>query len=79
MNERPPDHEAYRPLSGRRRLLILLLAVATAVAIMLSVLAPPGASKTPRPQRQEPTACAPGQTAGCLGGKAEVIAPAASR
>ncbi len=67
----------YEPLSRRRKLLILLLAVATAVTVVMLLLDPPGGVQR---KRHLPQPCAPGQTEGCVGGKAEVIvAPAASR
>jgi hypothetical protein len=82
MKEHKLEHDAYRPLSGRRRLLIVVLALATAATIVLSVLGTPGGAKGPRPPpappAPEPAACAPGQSIGCLGGKADVIVPPAS-
>ena len=79
MKEHQLEHDAYRPLSRRRRLLIVVLALATAATILLSVLGPPGGSKGPRPPpAPEPAACAPGQSIGCVGGKADVIVPPAS-
>jgi len=71
-----PD-ERYRPLSARRRWLVLLLAVATAVAVMLTLLDPPGgvvrrkAETTAAPATARP--CAPGQSQDCLGGKVDVL------
>ncbi len=62
----------YRPLSGRRRLLILLLAIATAVTIFWLLLYRPGGVKATR-VRVLPAVCAPGQTTGCIGGQSDVI------
>jgi hypothetical protein len=65
----------YRPLNRRRRMLVLLLAVATGVTIVLTLLSPPGGVQR---VRKLPQPCAPGQTEHCVGGKAEVIVPPAS-
>lgn len=93
-SDRPPPAEPpglkverYRPLSWRRRVLIVLLAVATAWTVGWLILEPPGGVKRPRPappgQRPDAARCAEGQSADCVGGKAMVIvppaAPAASR
>jgi hypothetical protein len=71
-----PEIPEFKPLSRRRRLLLVALAVAMATTVMWSVLERPGA-----PPRAEPEPCAPGQVDGCVGGRAVVIvpAPAASR
>lgn len=77
-----PDVGHFRPLNGRRRLLILLLAVATAVTVVLTLLDPPGGVQRPRaaPAASMPAAtpapCADGQSSHCIGGKVEVIVPA---
>lgn len=78
-----PTVERYRPLSPRRRLLFALLAVATAVAVVLTLLDPPGG--VPRPRATPTTAaasapapCAEGQNSRCIGGMVEVIVPATS-
>jgi hypothetical protein len=72
--------DRYRPLSTRRRVLILLLAVSTAIAVALTLLYPPGGAQRKRPPAPRPADCSPGQDAGCVGGKADVIVvvPAAS-
>ena len=68
------DHTPYRPTSPRRRLLIVLLAIGTAVTIILTLLAPPAGSEhrhdvsTPDVLR-----CRAGNTSQCVGGKADVI------
>jgi hypothetical protein len=74
----PPPIADYRPLSGRRRLLIVLLAVATAVAVVMMLLDPPGGVQRTRQVNNGPAVCQPGQDQGCVGGRAEVIVPAAS-
>lgn len=76
--------DAFPRLPGRRRLLIVALAVATGVAVVWTMLSPPGGVKRhPPPPPPDAARCAPGQTQGCVGGVATVItepaAPAASR
>ncbi len=69
----------YRPLSGRRRLLILLLAVSTALVVIWLMLRPQLRKLEADAQRRAvPSApCAPGQQQGCVGGTMGVIgAPA---
>lgn len=63
----------YRPVSGRRRVLIVLLAVATAVTVMWLLLERPGAVFPARPAATAPRPCADGQGSGCVGGKMEVL------
>lgn len=72
----PNDLEIPRfpRLPGRRRLMILLLAVATAITIVLTLIYPPGGVKRTRPGG--PPMCAQGMTEECVGGKAMVIVPA---
>jgi len=74
----------YRPISRRRRLLIVALAVATAVAVITTLLDPPGGVQRPRTAPAAalspavtavPAPCAPGQENACVGGKAEVLQP----
>ena len=79
-----PPGDDYRPLTVRRRLLILLLAVATAIGVVLTLLDPPGGVVRKRPTAPPVPECsasaAAAGEAGCVGGKASVImAPAASR
>lgn len=76
--QRPPkaqDQDYPRP-SGRRRLLVALLAVSTAVTVMYLVLEKPGGPKAPPRAAAGPAVCAAGQTSGCVGGLAQVL-PAA--
>lgn len=69
----------YRPLTARRRWLLLLLAVATGAAVVGTLLDPPGGVKRVRPKTPDAAPCAAGQTSGCVGGTAEVIVqPAAA-
>lgn len=75
---RRADDDRYQPLSRRRRLLIVGLAVATAVAVVLMLVERPGGVKRPPPGAAPDRArCSEGQTEGCVGGKAAVIVPAA--
>ncbi len=77
---RPPRaNDEYRPTSKRQRLVILALAVGTAVTVMVAMLSPhvrflraDKASKS-----QDAPACTRLQTQGCVGGTMGVIsAPA---
>jgi hypothetical protein len=69
--------DGYRPLSRRQVRWIALVAVATAVGIVLLMLDPPGGVKRQRLLPADVPACAAGQTGGCVGGKVDVIVPAA--
>lgn len=73
----PSDHRAppvdeFNPITPRRRLLIVVLALSTAGLVMYSVLERPGLHLT-RPKPVEPTLCAKGQQTHCVGGQADVI------
>jgi hypothetical protein len=70
--------ERYRPLSRRQALWIAVAAVATAVTIVLTMLSPPGGVQRTRKVPAGPPACAEGQVDGCVGGKVDVIVPAAA-
>ena len=74
----PDDRFPAVPL--RRRVLIAVLAVATATTLIMMMLERTGAPELPRPPPAAgPARCAEGQLSGCLGGKADVIlVPAAS-
>lgn len=72
---RAQDQDYPRP-SGRRRLLVALLAVSTAVTVMYLVLEKPGGPKAPPRAAAGPAVCTAGQTSGCVGGLAQVL-PAA--
>ena len=62
----------YRPLPGRRRLLVALLSAATAVTIFALLIYRPGGLHGPRwhPGR---ALCAPGQSTECVGGLSDAI------
>ncbi len=66
----------YRPVSKRRRLLIVLLALATAAVVLLQILGRRDAIHShplllPLPADVSP--CKDGKTTGCVGGMATVI------
>lgn len=86
MSHLPPDpgpqplpHDAYRPLSGRQRVLIVLLGVGTAIGGVLTLLAPPGGVVRTRPPARLVPQCAAStpDASGCVGGMATVLPPAA--
>lgn len=74
----PLAEDAYRPISPRQRLAIVVLAIVTAVGAMLILLDPPGGVVRKRAAIPECAASAP-DAKGCVGGMATVIAPAASK
>jgi len=76
---RLPQPDRYRPLTARMQGFILVLAIATAATVMLSILFRPG-SPPPPPRAVAPDAarCVAGQTMGCVGGMAAVIVLPAS-
>lgn len=77
---READVAQYRPLSGRRRLLIAALAVATAVWVLWLMLQPQLRKMRAEAARKgaDVQACSGQQTQGCVGGTMGVItAPAA--
>ncbi len=58
----------------RRRLLILVLALATAATVMLSMIyRPGGVKKAPLPPTPDAERCSQGRSTECVGGRAEVI------
>lgn len=77
MPRSPDDTETYRPASRRRRLLIVALAVATAVTIVSMLLGEPGGARLGREQRAaalaHPPTCPDGKGTNCVGGTASVI------
>lgn len=72
-NQPEPQVDDYRPTSGRRRLLIALLAVATATTLMWMMLERVGAPPVQRVLPEDRPRCAEGQTEACVGGRAEVL------
>jgi hypothetical protein len=71
----------YRPVSRRRRLLIVLLALAVAATVLLQILGRRDAIHSHPlllPLPADVAACKDGKTTGCVGGMATVItAPSA--
>lgn len=63
--------DRYRPTSRRQRLIIIAVTVATVVGLWMLLLFRPGwhARKFPDSVKR----CEPGQTTGCVGGKADVM------
>lgn len=83
----PDDgHRPYRPISPRRRLLIVGLAVCTAVVVIWLMLQPQLRAGEAAARRRaappapalSPARCEPGQSEGCVGGTMGVIAPASA-
>ncbi len=73
------SHQNYPAPTARRRLLVLLLAVATAMTIGWLMLYRPGGVKPSGPPLPADAArCQAGQQDGCVGGRALVISPPAS-
>jgi hypothetical protein len=69
--------DSYRPLSWRKTWWLAVAAVATAATIILAMLTRAGSKPLTRELPAEPPACAAGQVSGCIGGKVDVIVPAA--
>ena len=71
--------DRYRPLTVKKQMLVVVLALATAATVLLSMVYRPG-STPPPPRAVAPDAarCAVGQTTDCVGGTAAVIALPAS-
>jgi hypothetical protein len=75
----PPEAKFpdYPRIPWRRRLLILVLAIVTAITVVLTLLYPPGGVQRKRHAAPDAPRCASGQTTDCVGGTAAVIvAPA---
>lgn len=68
--------EPFRPTSRRRRLLIVLLAVATAATVGWLMTRRSGLVRYVQQHPADVAACAPGQSSGCVGSMTEVIVPA---
>jgi hypothetical protein len=72
MTEFEPD--AYRPVNRRRRLLLALLALATAALLIWAMTRREGMLPSTVPMPNEGQRCLQGQTEGCLGSITRVIA-----
>jgi hypothetical protein len=80
LTDNPDFDRPFPKPPARRRWLLGVLAISTAVVVLLLLLKPPGGAKHwPPPPPADVARCAPGQTSGCVGGKAEVIVAPASR
>lgn len=64
------EHLDYSALNARRRVVIALLAIAMAIAVVLTLVYPPGGVKR---TRAVVPVCSASQNYDCVGGKAEVI------
>lgn len=65
--------DAFPGFSRRRKLLIGLLAVATALTVAWSLLERPGGVHGPRALPASPPPCSATQTQDCVGGRTAVI------
>jgi hypothetical protein len=70
--------ERYRPIAARRRMLIALLAVATAAFVIWSMTRKSGVVREAARHPADVQPCAAGQTEGCVGSMTTLIVPAAS-
>ncbi len=69
------SHQNYPAPTVRRRVMVLLLAVATAVTIgWLMIYRVGGVKPPPPPPAPDAPRCAAGQQEDCVGGRAQVIA-----
>jgi hypothetical protein len=72
-------HDDYRPLNKLKYLLIVVLTLATAGTVVLSMIGAPGGSPLPsRGPAPDAPRCLAGQTTDCVGGTVSVIALPAS-
>lgn len=74
---RPDAPDEYRPTSRRQRLLILALAIVTAVVVVLAMLGPKLRAMQAEQAHKAagPAPCTAQQTQGCVGGTMGVITP----
>lgn len=66
--------DPFRPISRARRLLIVVLSVATAAFVVYSMTRKSGVVRNAAQHPADVAACAPGQTEGCVGSMTAVIA-----
>ncbi|HNU11651.1 MAG TPA: hypothetical protein PKJ45_09880 [Rubrivivax sp.] len=74
-----PPLPRYRPLSRRRRLLLLGVAVATAITLLWLLLQPELRRMQARQRQTAPAPCTQGRTQDCVGGVTTVIVAPAAR
>ncbi len=72
MEDRYADYPAA---TWHRRLVVTVLAVTTAIAVILTIIYPPGGVKRTRPVPADAARCTAGQQEDCVGGRAAVIVP----
>ena len=72
------EPDPYRPVSRKRRLLIVVLAIATAAFVVYSMTRKSGVVRNAVRHAADVPACAPGQTEGCVGSMTSVITRPAS-
>ena len=65
--------EPFPATPWRRRLLVLVLALATAATVVLSIVDTPGGAKHKRPPPPDAPLCSAQQSTDCVGGMAGVI------
>jgi len=75
MSEKPPEVAPelprFRPIPRRRRLLLVALAIATAITVVSMLLDPPGRPEHPRDAQVRE--CPTGRGVNCVGGTAQVL------
>ncbi len=68
------EPDPYRPINRRRRVLIAVLAVATAAFVVWAMTRKSGLVRNAALHPADVAACTPGQTTGCVGSMTSVIA-----
>jgi len=68
------EPEPFRPINRRRRALIAVLAVATAIFVVWAITRDLRPARNGTPQPADVAPCARGQTVGCVGSMTSVIA-----
>lgn len=70
-----PEVERYRPIPGRRRLLLLVPAVVTAAFVTWAMTRKSGLVREAAKHPADVPACAASQAEGCVGSMTTVITP----
>lgn len=70
------EPQPFRPTTWRRRLLVVLLAVATAAVVTWAMTRRSGEVRNAALHPADVAACTKGQTSGCVGSMTAVIVPA---